>query len=688
MNKSTQALDTAMTRLSTGLKINSGRDNPSGLIASEGLRTQISVIEQSIKNSNRANNVIATADSALGEIGGLLTQVRGLVQEGLNTGALSQDEIEANQLQIDNALSAINRIASNTKFGSDKLIDGSKAFVTNVSTADAAKLSDFRINEAVIGSSGSIALKATVTQAASKASLRYAGGALTSASTLEVGGSKGSEVVLLGGTSSVANIRDAINNSSDTTGVTASVLAGASVTTAATAATATLDSTNADSDVTFTAVTAGTAQNISIVFADPGANDAALGVTTTVSGSDVTITVSLATDNAGAITSTADDVAALIAADADASLYVTAAAEGAGTGVVEAIASTDLTGATDAGTLAISDIRASGSAGTISIVYADPSANDAALGVSVATSGNNSVITVNLATDSSGNITSTYDDIAAALAASEDASALVGAAVTGDGDAVASAVASADLTSANGTIIELQSTSYGSDAFVNVNVLSGTFGTTLADGTTEARRNTGTDIGVTINGQEAIGRGLRATLRTGNVDASMTLAEGSNVVDTTATVTIVGGGAVFQIGQEVSAAGQIGIGIEAINTARLGGVTGKLYELGSGAGKSLIDITRGEANGGDVVRIIEEAINKVSTLRGRLGAVQKNVIDTNVATLGVALENISEARSQIVDTDFAEETANLTKAQVLNQAGIAVLSIANQNPQQVLQLLG
>ncbi|MDQ3332080.1 MAG: hypothetical protein M3552_15740 [Planctomycetota bacterium] len=168
----------------------------------------------------------------------------------------------------------------------------------------------------------------------------------------------------------------------------------------------------------------------------------------------------------------------------------------------------------------------------------------------------------------------------------------------------------------------------------------------------------------------------------------MTLAEGSNVVDTTATVTIVGGGAVFQIGQEVSAAGQIGIGIEAINTARLGGVTGKLYELGSGAGKSLIDITRGEANGGDVVRIIEEAINKVSTLRGRLGAVQKNVIDTNVATLGVALENISEARSQIVDTDFAEETANLTKAQVLNQAGIAVLSIANQNPQQVLQLLG
>ena len=60
----------------------------------------------------------------------------------------------------------------------------------------------------------------------------------------------------------------------------------------------------------------------------------------------------------------------------------------------------------------------------------------------------------------------------------------------------------------------------------------------------------------------------------------------------------------------------------------------------------------------------------------------------DVAALGVALENISEARSQIVDTDFATETANLTKSQILSQAGISVLSIANQQPQQVLSLLG
>jgi flagellin len=64
------------------------------------------------------------------------------------------------------------------------------------------------------------------------------------------------------------------------------------------------------------------------------------------------------------------------------------------------------------------------------------------------------------------------------------------------------------------------------------------------------------------------------------------------------------------------------------------------------------------------------------------------VIETNISTLGAALENISEARSQIIDTDFAEETANLTKAQILSQAGLSVLAVANQNPSQVLSLLG
>jgi flagellin len=219
-------------------------------------------------------------------------------------------------------------------------------------------------------------------------------------------------------------------------------------------------------------------------------------------------------------------------------------------------------------------------------------------------------------------------------------------------------------------------------------VLQGTFATTKTSvAGASSRREQGSDIVARINGQVAQGKGLRASLTTSALDATLTFKAASNTANANAKVTVTGGGSLFQIGQEVSVAGQVGLGIEAVNTARLGGVSGKLFELGSGAGKSLLDVGP-TTPGSDLVDIIEDSINRVSNLRGRLGALQKNVIETNVSTLGVALENIAEARSQIIDTDFAEETAALTRAQVLSQSGISVLSIANQNPSNVLRLLG
>ena len=233
----------------------------------------------------------------------------------------------------------------------------------------------------------------------------------------------------------------------------------------------------------------------------------------------------------------------------------------------------------------------------------------------------------------------------------------------------------------------LTSANFGSKEFVEVNVLNGTFTTTLSDNITAAGRDAGLDIAATINGQVAQGKGLKASIKTASLDAFVNFTSASNVAATTADITITGGGSLFQIGQQANVAGQIGIGIDAINTARLGGISGKLYELGSGAGKSLLDVGP-TVQGATLVDIIDSSINKVSTLRGRLGAIQKNVIDTNINSLGAALENISEARSQIIDTDFAAETANLTKAQILAQSGISILAIANQSPQQVLSLLG
>ncbi|MDZ7620060.1 MAG: flagellin, partial [Patescibacteria group bacterium] len=77
----------------------------------------------------------------------------------------------------------------------------------------------------------------------------------------------------------------------------------------------------------------------------------------------------------------------------------------------------------------------------------------------------------------------------------------------------------------------------------------------------------------------------------------------------------------------------------------------------------------------------------VTELRGRLGALQGFTMDTNIKTMEDTLENMIQAESQIRDADVAVETANLTRAQVLVQSGTTVLSIANQNPQNVLALL-
>ena len=86
-------------------------------------------------------------------------------------------------------------------------------------------------------------------------------------------------------------------------------------------------------------------------------------------------------------------------------------------------------------------------------------------------------------------------------------------------------------------------------------------------------------------------------------------------------------------------------------------------------------------------QIVNQAVKDVAALRGRLGAFQKNVLESNVNSLSVAKENISASESSIKDTDMASEMVTFTKLQVLNQVGTAMLAQANQAPQALLKLL-
>ena len=92
------------------------------------------------------------------------------------------------------------------------------------------------------------------------------------------------------------------------------------------------------------------------------------------------------------------------------------------------------------------------------------------------------------------------------------------------------------------------------------------------------------------------------------------------------------------------------------------------------------------AGANDTIQRTDAALSSISTLRSTFGAIQ-NRFDSVIATLSTTSENLSASRSRVQDADFAQETANLSRAQILQQAGTAMVAQANQLPQGVLALL-
>jgi flagellin len=223
-----KTLSTSLQRLSTGLKINTGADDPAGLIASETLKAEQTGISQAIDNANKATNIIGTAEGGLNEVSNLLNQLDGLVNQTANSGALSKDEVAANQLQVDSILSTINRISGTTSFEGKKLLNGNLDYTT--SSAAASAFTTLSINSANLPGNTTQSVVVQVTNSATQGLLNFAGTSVgsstyagASAITLEVAGTTGTEQLSFAGSSTVSSIATALNNISSVTGVTASV---------------------------------------------------------------------------------------------------------------------------------------------------------------------------------------------------------------------------------------------------------------------------------------------------------------------------------------------------------------------------------------------------------------------------------------------------------------------------------
>jgi flagellin len=490
-------LNTSLSRLSTGLRITRGKDDPAGLIASENLRSDIKSLNSAVSNAERADQVINIAEGGLQEISSLLSELQGLVTASASQAGLSKEEKEANQLQIDSILQTIDRISGSTAFQGTKLLNGN--FDYQVSGVDSG-VTDFKINGAKFEGT-SYDVSAIVTQSAQQAGLFVdlgtsgTGGTGTidlatgSAFVIEIQGTKGARELSFSSGQSLDTIAATINSLTDVTGVTATV--------------------------------SGT--GIRLESSEYGSNEF--------------VSIKVASDS--------------------------------GT----------LTNAASSSTFGVNQLDASD--------------------FSVAT-----------------------------------------------GSATAFSAA------------------------------------------TNPVRDEGQDVRGTINGVIATGVGRTLAVNTDFLDVSVTLdASTAQTLDSVDVFSITGGGADFQLAGKVNIAGRVSVGIGDISTRKLGNSdVGFLDDLGSGKSFNVVDATSGDLT--TAQDIISQAIKDVSSTRGRLGAFQKNVIGATIRSLGVAVENTSAAESVIRDADFAAETAGLTRNQILASASTNVLALANQQPQQVLQLLG
>lgn len=679
----------SLTRLSTGLRINTGADDPAGLIASENLRSDITSIERAISNTDRANQVIATADSALGQVSSLLNDIRGLVTESANSGALSDEQIEANQLQVDSSLEALNRIAQTTEFQGRRLLNGSLDFTVSAG-ANFSNITDLSIDQANLGSTGSVAVAVDVNTAATQASVDITGIDLTSAATPGVNSAAitataqqaDGTLTLAGETINLTALSG--GNAADAEGNEVANLAitfgAGSAATSYTAGTDTLNvsvtqaAATADIDDIIAAIGGGTDFTAALA---SGGN----GATTVTTGDDAAATLSLTGGQAASTdtitittannTNDYNNTGLVFVEDPTAANNTAVASYNATTDNIEVAINGERTYDEIATAIsALDDFSAAATTGTATV-----SGNAGTLATAVVTN------------TTAGNPGGLSEDVVFELSGSTGAEVFNFQAGTSLDDVVSSINLFTDSTgvtaTGSGTTLTLNSSDYGSDAFVDVNVVSegagsaanGDFTTAIGSGS----RDTGTDVVATVNGLLANATGNSLSINTASLDLSLDLVAG-----TTGTVNfdITGGGALFQLGPDVVSNQQARLGIGSVNTASLGGSSGLLYQLGSGESSDL------SSDPTTAFQIVEEAINQVTSLRGRLGAFQRTTLETNKNALNDTLTNLTDAESSIRDADFAEETANLTRSQILVQSGTRVLAIANQNPQNVLALLG
>jgi len=667
LNKASDALGTTMGRLSSGLKINSAKDDAAGLQISNRLTTQIKGLSVAVKNANDGISIAQTAEGAMATSGNIMQRMRELALQSAN-GSNSDDDRTSMQQEFTALSGELTRIANTTTFGGRNLLDGSfsgGSFQVGANSNESISFGMKDVSSTAMKGSyneasavgGLATLQASVTGAAGKFGTNNAGS--TSATAVGVAaagvfnaptiGAAAGNLVLNVGTSTTTIVAAAADKLSD-------VVTKINIETAKTGVTASIDSATGalklDGTQAFT-VDAATDDLLSAKLGLAEAGGAQLSKTgaATANLRDGTLST------AGNLTLGSTNIA-LTTTDTLSSVIDKVNAQSGTTGVSASV--DNATGQLKLNSAA--GFAISGTAGTLT-----------GLGLTAGT--------VAIAPQTTGLAAAAKIDINGTIfnfAQGDDLDAVVkninnnGAGATGEGTALTGVTAKNDngrlvLTSADSKNIKLDNgagtTGAGALAALGLNA-----------GTTKAGLQA--DTSVTLNGVEVkFKKGDDMDSIAASINAASTGVSASKVTTNGSSGLSLFADQDITIADGSSGSGLLALGLKA-------GTTSAVQMESTVANLNILD----GASAQQAIQVLDGAMQDLDSQRSQLGAVQ-NRFDSTVANLQSISENSTAARSRVQDADFAAETAELSKQQTLQQASTAILSQANQLSSSVLKLL-
>ena len=618
--KTQNSLTKSLERLSSGLRINSAKDDAAGLAISSRFSAQVRGLDQSVRNANDGISLLQTSEGAMQEVTSLLQRMREIAVQASNDTYSVSDRASL-QGEMDQLYSEIDRIAGATQFNGIGLLDGTggtRHFQIGANSGQTISVALKSVKSQDLNLNGYSALgelnSGRVTTSVGTAGLTINNVAITTATATN--GTAQDAAININAFTSQTGVSAAAYNTYTGVGGLSGITSGAlKINDVNISASGSMEELVKNINRDANDVTATLNKDGSITLSNDTGKDIKVDVSTETKTGFTTGTysgyLSLSDDDGEAIEVEATTTAALLG----------------NWGLNESTGSGSVTG---------------GTVSTVALAEGDLVINGVTVGASTGSSAGDKAVAINAVAGETG----------------VTASALTEQKFSIDMDNVGTGTnfAASNLT-INGSQLDLSATTLDTlDEVVSlINGLGNGVRATVEDTTGKLVLTSASGLDIKILDDAGVFGTASTSTTTYTGEISLTSDTGADVIISGSTTATIAKAGFVEQGGSSDAVGS-GLSVE----------------------------TRANAN--NAIDRIDDALNQVADNRGELGAVQ-NRLDSTISNLMNVSENLSAANGRILDADFAAETANMTKAQILAQAGVAMLAQAKQLPQQVMQLL-